>query len=76
MRPLLQPVKVVFEGDVPTEDIAEHFGWELGNVQQRVSSTFEFDQDPLVLSDLLVQNPYGLEIDLPATLPVSSRIRS
>lgn len=30
---LLQPAKVIIEGDIPVKDIAEYFGWELGNVQ-------------------------------------------
>ena len=31
---LTQPIKVILEGDVPMENLAEDFGWELGNVQQ------------------------------------------
>jgi len=50
----LQPVKVVLQGDVPTEYLAKDFGGELENVQQRVPSAFELDKDLLVLSNLLV----------------------
>ena len=31
-RSFFQVVQVVLEDDVPSEDIAEYFGWELGNV--------------------------------------------
>ena len=47
----LQPAKVTLGDDIPTENFAKDFGWELGNVQQRVSRTFEFD-------NLFVQSPY------------------
>jgi len=54
VRLFLQPVKVVLQGDVPTEYLAKDFRWELENAQQRVPSAFELDKDLLVLSDLLV----------------------
>jgi hypothetical protein len=76
MGSLLQPAKFTLEGDIPTENIAKYFGWELGNVQQRVPSAFELDQGPLMLSDLFIQNQYGFDVDLAATLPVSNWIRS
>ena len=65
-RSFLQPVEVVPEGDITPEDIAQHFGWELGNVQQTVPSAFELDDDPLVLSDLLLQISDGFDVDLAA----------
>ena len=73
-RPFFQHVEVVLEGDIPSEDIAEYFGWELGNVQQRVPSAFEFDNDPLVLSDLLLQILDGFDVDL-ATESISDQVR-
>jgi len=55
---LFQLVEVVLGDDIPTENLAKDFGWEFGNVQQRVSSAFKLDDRPLVLSDLLLQSPY------------------
>ena len=56
VRFFLQPVKIIPEGDIPKENLAKHFGWELENVQQRVSSAFEICDDRLMLSDLFVQS--------------------
>ena len=60
----LQPVEVALEGDVPLEDVAEYFGWELGYVQQGVPSAFELDDGPLVLFYLFLQRPDGVDVDL------------
>ena len=64
VRFFLQPVKVTLEGDVPTEDTAEYFGWEFRNVQQRVANAFEPGEGDLVLSYLLLHGQYGFGIDL------------
>ena len=48
------------------EDLAEYFGWEFMNVQQRVPSAFELRDGYLVFSYLLIQSPYGFDIDLAA----------
>ena len=66
---LLQLVEVALEHDIPMENLAKDFGWELGNVQQRISSAFKLDYGPLMLPDLLIQGPYGIDVGL-ATQPV------
>ena len=57
---------MTLEGDVPAENIAEHFRWKLGNIQKGVPDAFEFDRGALVLriSDLLLQSTYGMNIGL------------
>ena len=40
------------------------FGRELGNVQQRISGALELDDGPLVLPDLLIQCPNGIDVGL------------
>ena len=74
VRSFFQLAKVVLEGDVPPEDIAEYFGWELVDVQQRVPSAFEFDYDLLMLLDLFLQSVDGFDVDL-CTGTVSDRVR-
>ena len=66
VRSLVQSPEVTLEGDVPAENIAEYFGWELRNVQKRVPGAFEFDRGALVLRipDLLLQSTYGMNIGL------------
>jgi len=61
---LPKPAKVTLEGGVPTKDIAEQFGWEFGDVQQRIPSAFELHNGRLVFSDLLLQSQYGLLLGL------------
>ena len=63
---LLDPVEDSLGGDDPTENIPEYFGRKRGYVQQRVPSAFELDYSPLVLCDLLLQSPYGPDVDLAA----------
>jgi len=46
------------------ENFAKYSGWGFGNVQRRVPSAFELDYDVLVLSDLVIQSAYGIDVDL------------
>ena len=63
---LQQPTKVSGRNDVPTEDVSGYLGWE--DVQQRVPTAFELGDRPLVVMNLLLQRPDGIEVDLPVHL--------
>ena len=57
-----QPAETVLSGDVPTKNITEYLGWEpIGNVQRRVLSVFGLGDGPLLLRDLFVQSPCGVD---------------
>ena len=75
VRSFFQPAEIVVVGDVPTEDVAEYFWRERGDVQQCVPSASELDYDLLVLYDLLLQGLDRFDVDL-AAQPVSNRVRS
>ena len=64
VRSLIKPVKVALEGDVPPENFAKYFGWELVHIQKQVPGAFELDDGSLVLSDLFLQSAYGIDVDL------------
>ena len=64
VRSLIQPVKIPIEGDIPGKDTTKYFGWEFGNVQKRVPGVFELGDGLLVLSDLIIQSAYGIDVGL------------
>ena len=64
VRALGQPAEVSIGDDVPMEDVPKYLGRESRHVQQGVPGALEFDYYPLVLFDLHIQHPYGIEVDL------------
>jgi hypothetical protein len=74
VRSFLQLVEVAREHDIPLKDVAEHFGRELVNVQQRVPSAFEVAQGFLVFLDLLVQSADPVDVSF-AVQPAPSFVR-
>ena len=66
VRSLFRSSEICLEGGVPAEDVPEYFRWKSGHVQQRVTSTFEFDDCRLVLLDLLLQRSYRFDVGFAA----------
>jgi hypothetical protein len=76
VRGLRQPAKVSSRNDVPAENGSKYLGREESrHVQQGVSSAFELNDGPLMLSNLLFQRPDGIEIDLLVHRCSGNRIR-
>ena len=72
-----QPAKVPIRNGVPTENVPKYLGREVGrHVQQRISSTFGFDEGPFVFLDLLFQSPYEIEVCLSVHCCLENRVRS